>query len=299
MLVAVQPVLYRRPSASAGLRTARRPPDLPGNVSRTVSLHGWARTGGGFWRTYVIHAGVDRHDLVVDLLHDLGIIETPREDSATWERAPCRMTAMTSFIAHTTVDCRNAYELSEWWKQVLGYVHLEGDPKEPGDEECLIVSPGSGHRLLFIEVPDEKRGKNRIHFDIQPYTGTRDEEVRRVVALGAEEVGDQRDHYRTDRVGRAPGSGGQRVLHPSQQGGAGGGPDAAAPVSGGGQPTTARSRPLQASVGPPMRRRDPAAQVSWTSRGVGAVRQALLAAAGGHAFLGAAGTVARFPRAPR
>jgi hypothetical protein len=201
MFVAVQPVLYRRPSASAGVRTARRPPDLPGNVSRTVSLHGWARTGGGFWRTCVIHSGVDRHDLVVDLLHDLGIIETPREDSATWERAPCRMTAMTSFIAHTTVDCRNAYELSEWWKQVLGYVDLEGDPKEPGDEECLIVSPGSGHRLLFIEVPDEKRGKNRIHFDIQPYTGTRDEEVRRVVALGAEEVGDQRDHYRTGSGG--------------------------------------------------------------------------------------------------
>jgi hypothetical protein len=59
----------------------------------------------------------------------------------------------------------------------------------------LIVSPGSGHRLLFIEVPDENRGKNRIHFDLQPYTGTRDEEVRRVVALGAEDVDDQRDHY--------------------------------------------------------------------------------------------------------
>jgi len=70
-----------------------------------------------------------------------------------------------------------------------------GDPNEPGDEECLIISPGSGHRLLFIEVPGEKRGKNRIHVDIQPYTGTRYGEVRRVVALGAEEVDDQRDHY--------------------------------------------------------------------------------------------------------
>jgi hypothetical protein len=59
-----------------------------------------------------------------------------------------------------------------------------------------------------------------------------------------------------------------------------------------------RSLP-EASVAPPMRRFDPAAQVSWTSRGVGAVGQALLAAAGGRAFLGAAGTVARFPRAPR
>ncbi|CUR59146.1 conserved hypothetical protein [metagenome] len=105
------------------------------------------------------------------------------------------MNLMTSLISHTTVDCHHAYELSEWWKQVLGYVDLEGDPNEPGHPECMIVSPDSGHRLLFIEVPDEKAGKNRIHFDIQPHTGTRDEEVRRVVALGATEVDDQRNHY--------------------------------------------------------------------------------------------------------
>ena len=47
----------------------------------------------------------------------------------------------------------------------------------------------------MIEVPDEKRGKNRIHFDIQPRAGTRDEEVRRVVALGATQVADHRDHH--------------------------------------------------------------------------------------------------------
>lgn len=105
------------------------------------------------------------------------------------------MSAMTSFIAHTTVDCRNAYELSEWWKRVLGYVDLEDDANEPGHEECLIVSPASGHRLLFVEVPDAKRGKNRLHFDIQPDVGTRDEEVERVIKLGAKEVADQRDHY--------------------------------------------------------------------------------------------------------
>ena len=102
---------------------------------------------------------------------------------------------MTSFIAHTTVDCRNAYELAAWWKQVLGYTDLEDDPNEPGHEECMIVSPDGGHRLLFIEVPDEKSVKNRIHFDIQPQDGTRDDEVRRVVGLGATETDDQRDHY--------------------------------------------------------------------------------------------------------
>jgi hypothetical protein len=105
------------------------------------------------------------------------------------------MSAMTSLISHTTIDCRNAYALSEWWKQVLGYVDMPDDPNEPGHEECMIVSPDSGHKLLFIEVPDEKPGKNRIHFDIQPHIGTRDEEAARVVGLGATEIDDQRNHY--------------------------------------------------------------------------------------------------------
>ena len=105
------------------------------------------------------------------------------------------MATMTSFIAHTTVDCRNAYGLSEWWKQVLDYVDLDGDPNEPGHEECMILSPGTGHRLLFVEVPDDRQVKNRIHFDLQPRAGTRDEEVERVVALGATEIDDQRNHH--------------------------------------------------------------------------------------------------------
>ena len=59
---------------------------------------------------------------------------------------------MTSFISHTTVDCRNAYELSEWWKPVLGYVDIEDDPNLPGHEECMIRDPETGHQVLFIEV---------------------------------------------------------------------------------------------------------------------------------------------------
>ncbi len=102
---------------------------------------------------------------------------------------------MTSFVSHTTFDCTDAYHLSEWWKQVLGYVDIEDDPNEPGHGECMILSPDTGHRLLFVQVPDGKRVKNRIHLDIQPHSGTRDEEVERVKVLGAVEVDDQRDHY--------------------------------------------------------------------------------------------------------
>lgn len=102
---------------------------------------------------------------------------------------------MTSFVAHTTVDCHHAYELAEWWKQLLGYVDVEGDPNEPGHEECMILDPGTGHSILFIEVPDVELPAKRIHFDLRPREGTRDEEVERVLALGATQVGDQRGQY--------------------------------------------------------------------------------------------------------
>lgn len=102
---------------------------------------------------------------------------------------------MTAVIAHTTIDCRNAYELSEWWKPVLGYVDLDGDPNLPGHEECMIRDPETGHRLLFIEVPEDKTIKNRLHLDLRPRSGTRDEEVERLLAHGAVQVADLRGKY--------------------------------------------------------------------------------------------------------
>jgi len=45
---------------------------------------------------------------------------------------------------------------------------------------------------LFIEVPESKRVKNRVHFDLGPIDRTRDEEIERVRALGATELDDRR-----------------------------------------------------------------------------------------------------------
>lgn len=102
---------------------------------------------------------------------------------------------MVSFISHTTVDCRNAYQLSQWWKEVLGYADLDGDPNLPGHEECLIRDPETGARLLFIEVPDVDLPAKRIHFDLAPRAGTRDEEVERLRGLGAVELADRRGQH--------------------------------------------------------------------------------------------------------
>ena len=102
---------------------------------------------------------------------------------------------MTSFVSHTTVDCGNAYELSRWWKELLGYVDDEDEPFAPGDEECAIHDPETGHEILFLEVPEPKSVKNRIHFDLRPRTGTQAEENERVLGLGARQVADHRGQY--------------------------------------------------------------------------------------------------------
>jgi catechol 2,3-dioxygenase-like lactoylglutathione lyase family enzyme len=97
-----------------------------------------------------------------------------------------------SRVSHTTIDCLDAYGLCAWWKDVLGYTDVPGDPNEPGDPECMIVDPRTGHRLLFIEVDDLQDPVGRIHLDLAPVDRTRDEEIERVLGLGAREVADRR-----------------------------------------------------------------------------------------------------------
>ncbi|MDQ3479883.1 MAG: VOC family protein [Actinomycetota bacterium] len=99
---------------------------------------------------------------------------------------------MVAYLSHTTVDCSDAFALSAWWREVLAYGEDPDDPNEAGDEECMIYSPDRTHRLLFIEVPDTKQTKNRIHFDLRPSEQTRDEELAGLVGLGATQVADRR-----------------------------------------------------------------------------------------------------------
>jgi catechol 2,3-dioxygenase-like lactoylglutathione lyase family enzyme len=93
---------------------------------------------------------------------------------------------MTSAIRHTTIDCADAYTLAGFWSEVLGLPLHEDD--HPGDEEALIEAAG----LLFVTVAEPKTAKNRIHFDIQPQDRTRDEEVERLLGLGAKLFDDRR-----------------------------------------------------------------------------------------------------------
>lgn len=95
---------------------------------------------------------------------------------------------MTSLVRHLTFDCSDAYRQGTFWAEVLG--GKVSDEDSPGDPEALVEADGI--TLLFVTVPEAKGMKNRLHVDLQPQDRTRDEEVERLLELGAEVVGDHR-----------------------------------------------------------------------------------------------------------
>src|SRR6185503_15281310 len=98
-------------------------------------------------------------------------------------------------VRHITVDAHDPLTLARFWEQVTGFaMHDESD-----HEEALLTAPADGvPGLLFIAVPDDKLGKNRVHLDIEPPAGTRDEFVDRMLTLGA---AIHEDHRRPDGKG--------------------------------------------------------------------------------------------------
>ena len=98
---------------------------------------------------------------------------------------------MASSLRNVTFDCADARALAGFWAKVLGW-HVFYD-----DEPEIVVAPhfppnGVEPKLLFIPVPEGRTVKNRLHLDIAPIEGARDEEVARLLELGATVVEDHR-----------------------------------------------------------------------------------------------------------
>jgi predicted enzyme related to lactoylglutathione lyase len=97
-------------------------------------------------------------------------------------------------IRNITVDCTDPYRLATFWSEATGWREDPDDPNAPGDPEGRIVTSHDGINLLFIPVPvpEPKTVKNRLHLDLVPVERTRDEEVERLLGIGATLVDDQR-----------------------------------------------------------------------------------------------------------
>jgi predicted enzyme related to lactoylglutathione lyase len=85
------------------------------------------------------------------------------------------------------VDSTDPERLAAFWAEVLGWRITDSDPDE------VVLEPPAGSAqdgvapdLLFLRVPEEKAGKNRLHLDLRPQD--QDGEVRRIEALGARRV---------------------------------------------------------------------------------------------------------------
>ena len=96
---------------------------------------------------------------------------------------------MAVHIHNITFDCVDARALATFWSTLTGWnVFYDDDPE-------VVLAPSFPHHgtgMLFIPVPEGKTAKNRLHLDLSPETGTRDELVEAAVAAGATVIGDHR-----------------------------------------------------------------------------------------------------------
>jgi hypothetical protein len=97
---------------------------------------------------------------------------------------------MTSRFSELIVDCRDPQKVAEFWSAVLGYriletqddlVEIGADVQTVDDVRASPVPP----TIVFVVVPEGKSIKNRLHIDVNPIDGTQEEEVQRLIALGA------------------------------------------------------------------------------------------------------------------
>jgi predicted enzyme related to lactoylglutathione lyase len=82
------------------------------------------------------------------------------------------------------VDTTDPGRLAPFWQEALGWRRTYDTP----DEVALEPPEGSPEDgvapdLLFLRVPEEKAGKNRLHIDLRPQDQAA--EVTRLEALGA------------------------------------------------------------------------------------------------------------------
>ncbi|MGN6252756.1 MAG: VOC family protein [Marmoricola sp.] len=104
---------------------------------------------------------------------------------------------MASRASNICIDAHDPYAQTMWWAQVLedDFSVVEEWDMKPDDEECGLGGPDDRY-LLFLKVPESKTIKNRMHLCLRPTDRSRDEEVERILGLGATMYDDRRDGER-------------------------------------------------------------------------------------------------------
>src|SRR3954451_5361983 len=91
---------------------------------------------------------------------------------------------MGSRFTELVIDAASPEQLAAFWMGVLGW-----QPTGRYQGAIEIADPaGRGASLTFVPVSDEKRGKNRLHIDVNPVGCDQAQEVERLLGLGARRV---------------------------------------------------------------------------------------------------------------
>lgn len=90
---------------------------------------------------------------------------------------------MTSRFTELAIDCADPTALARFWCSALGHEVLDEE-----DGLVTIGSPGVTPTLTFARVPEGKAVKNRLHLDLTPTDTEQDDEVCRLLDLGARRV---------------------------------------------------------------------------------------------------------------
>jgi hypothetical protein len=104
---------------------------------------------------------------------------------------------MAATLLAVIVDCADPESLAEFWAGALKYIVAKRNPGEYEASDPAVV----GVPLYFMEVPEPKVGKNRLHIDLVTEEPLEDE-VARLVAAGATFVEARQDpatHANPDR----------------------------------------------------------------------------------------------------
>ena len=92
---------------------------------------------------------------------------------------------MGSTFTELIVDAADPQRLAEFWMGVLGWQPTG----QYGDGAVEIADPGGGRpSLTFLPSTEPKTMKNRLHIDVNPTGRGQDEEVERLIALGARRI---------------------------------------------------------------------------------------------------------------
>ena len=97
---------------------------------------------------------------------------------------------MASKFTELEIDCADPSGLARFWCSVLDY-EVVGEEDGVVTIGSPLVPEGRNRRgpvppvLTFARVPEGKTRKNRLHLDVNPTDQEQDEEVRRLLGLGA------------------------------------------------------------------------------------------------------------------